>query len=62
MNKRRIIHWGMTLLTGLMLTGCAGYYGGYRSNGVTPDVNSGHEIFSYSSLPCIELPLIDSRG
>jgi len=29
---------------------------------MTPDVNSGHEIFSCSNLPCIELPLIDSRG
>ncbi len=29
---------------------------------LTPDVNSGHEIFSCSSLPCIELPFIDRRG
>jgi len=29
MNKRKMILWGMTLLIGLMLTGCAGYYGGY---------------------------------
>ena len=29
MNKRRIIFWGIVLLFGLMLTGCAGYYGGY---------------------------------
>jgi hypothetical protein len=35
----------------------------YRDKGwVTPDVNSGHEIFSCRSLPLIELPLIDSRG
>ncbi len=33
MNKRKIIRWGMTLLIGLMLTGCAGYYGDYRSGG-----------------------------
>ena len=30
--------------------------------GVTPDVNSGHEIFSCCDLPSIELSLIDSRG
>ena len=29
---------------------------------LTPYVNSGHEVFSCSSLPCIEPPLIDSRG
>jgi len=28
---------------------------------VTPDVNSGHEIFSCSDLACIELPLVDRR-
>jgi hypothetical protein len=31
-------------------------------NIVTPDVNSGHEIFSCCNLPCKELPFIDSRG
>jgi hypothetical protein len=29
MNKKKIIFWGITLLIGLMLTGCAGYYGDY---------------------------------
>ena len=29
MNKNRIIFWGIVLLIGLLLTGCAGYYGGY---------------------------------
>jgi hypothetical protein len=29
MNKKKIILWGIMLLIGLMLTGCAGYYGGY---------------------------------
>jgi len=29
MNKKKIIFWGITLLIGVMLTGCAGYYGGY---------------------------------
>jgi len=29
MNKNRIIFWGIVLLIGLMLTGCAGYYSGY---------------------------------
>ena len=29
---------------------------------LTSDVNSGHEIFSCSSLPCIELSFIESRG
>jgi len=29
---------------------------------VTPDVNSGHEIFLYCHLLCIELPFIESRG
>ena len=29
MNKKKIISWGIVLLIGLMLTGCAGYYGGY---------------------------------
>ena len=28
---------------------------------LTPDVNSGHEIFSCSDLACIELPLVDRR-
>ncbi len=28
---------------------------------VTPDVNSGHEIFSCCNLSCIKLPLINSR-
>ncbi len=32
MNKRELIRWGMALIIGLMLTGCAGY-GGYRNNG-----------------------------
>jgi len=29
MDKRKFIFWGAVLLIGLMLTGCAGYYGGY---------------------------------
>ena len=29
MNKKKIIFWGIVLLIGLLLTGCAGYYGGY---------------------------------
>jgi hypothetical protein len=29
MNKKKIIFWGIVLLIGLMLTGCAGYYAGY---------------------------------
>jgi len=29
---------------------------------LTPDVNSGHEIFLYCHLLCIELPFIESRG
>jgi len=29
MNKKKIIFWGITLLIGLMLTGCAEYSGGY---------------------------------
>jgi len=29
MNKKKIILWGITLLTGLMLTGCGEYSGGY---------------------------------
>jgi len=29
MDKRRFIFWGVVLLIGLMLTGCAGYYGAY---------------------------------
>ena len=33
-----------------------------KDNFMTPYVNSGHEVFSCSSLPCIEPPLIDSRG
>lgn len=32
MNKKKMILWWIALLTGFMLTGCAGYYGddGYR--------------------------------
>jgi hypothetical protein len=29
MNKKKLIFWEAVLLIGLMLTGCAGYYGGY---------------------------------
>ena len=29
MDKKKIILWGIMLLIGFMLTGCAGYYGGY---------------------------------
>lgn len=29
MNKKKIFILGIVLLIGLMLTGCAGYYGGY---------------------------------
>jgi hypothetical protein len=29
MNKKKTVFWGIVLLIGLMLTGCAGYYGGY---------------------------------
>jgi hypothetical protein len=29
MNKKKILIFGIVLLIGLMLTGCAGYYGGY---------------------------------
>jgi len=29
MNKRKITLWGIVLLIGLMLTGCAAYEGGY---------------------------------
>ena len=29
MDKKRIVILGIVLLIGLMLTGCAGYYGGY---------------------------------
>ena len=36
MNKKKIIFWGMVLLFGLMLTGCAGYYGGYGHNDQFP--------------------------
>ena len=32
MNKKRIFFWGIVLLIGLMLTSCAGYYGGYGYN------------------------------
>ena len=28
MNKKKMTLWAITLLIGLMLTGCAGYYGG----------------------------------
>jgi hypothetical protein len=36
MNKKRIIFWGIVLLFGLMLTGCAWYYGGYGHNDQFP--------------------------
>jgi len=29
MNKKKIIFLGIVMLIGLILTGCAGYYGGY---------------------------------
>ena len=29
MNKKKMVLWGTTLLIGLILTGCAGHYGGY---------------------------------
>ena len=29
MDKKKMIFWGIVLLIGLMLSGCAGYYGGY---------------------------------
>jgi hypothetical protein len=29
MDKRKFIFWGIVLLIGLLLTSCAGYYGGY---------------------------------
>jgi hypothetical protein len=29
MNKKKVILWAITLLIGLILTGCGGYYGGY---------------------------------
>jgi hypothetical protein len=32
MNKKKIVFWGIVLLIGFMLTGCAGYYGGYGYN------------------------------
>lgn len=28
MNKKKMTLWAITLLIGLILTGCAGYYGG----------------------------------
>jgi hypothetical protein len=36
MNKERIIFWGIVLSFGLMLTGCAGCYGGYSHNDQFP--------------------------
>jgi hypothetical protein len=29
MNKKKMIFWGITLLIGLILAGCTGYYRGY---------------------------------
>jgi hypothetical protein len=36
MSKLRIIFWSAVMLFGLMLTGCAEYYGGYGHNDQFP--------------------------
>ena len=48
MNKKRIVFLGIMLLIGIMLTGCAGYYGGYGNDYDSgyygyPSNNYGHE-------------------
>ena len=44
MNKKKIIFWGIAVLFGLMVTGCAGSYGSYGRN-------QGLPYFDYNYTP-----------
>ena len=49
MNKKRIVFWGMIMLIGLVLTGCAGYYSGYGyyGNPYYNDYDYGYYAYPY---------------
>jgi hypothetical protein len=44
MNKKKLIFWGVVLLIGVMLTGCAGNYGGRG-------YNDGFPYYDYNYTP-----------
>jgi len=49
MKEMKIIFWGIALLVGLMLAGCAGYYPGYGyyDNPCYDDYDSGYFAYPY---------------
>lgn len=48
MHKKKIGFWGIVLLVGLMLTGCAGYYGGYGYHDF-PNKHYGYYDYPYNN-------------
>ena len=51
MNKKKMISAGIILMIGLILTGCAGYYGGYGYESPYYYGGYGHGEYPYYDNP-----------